>query len=170
MFSKAWRAGALSLLLAAPVVAQDVDQSGGGDTFTLLRSFSQSFTPEKNTSTGAAIFAFAFVSVPIQFHASLWDGLPGAPGSNLLANASTATFWDGRDGSIYGERDVFWSTPVSVTPGHEYFLSFLIENTSQGQVAVSSTDDYARGGAGGTTYPDIGFIEFGQNVEVDATP
>lgn len=133
----------LLLAVSSPLAAQTVDQqqptqtrpfSYTGDVWT-----AQSFTAGATTSAGAGFWLQPQSLANDNLTVELWDALPSSSGANELAAGTTAL------NQTTGYYNVFWS-PVTVTPGTQYFLA--LETGPNGyDTFASSSDPYAGGSA-----------------------
>lgn len=181
MFSKSWRVAALSLLVATPALAQIDQQQTAFDMWRYTYySGGQSFTPTMNTSTGAGVYtqSWGYPFANFTMITKLWDNTPYAVGSNELASATVNTSYQG-----YEQKwvDATWATPVALTPGNTYFLSFtgntfyieygLTDYNSYvgGNLTTASTQGEVAHNLNVASY-DLAFREFGENDVVNTTP
>lgn len=132
--TKALVVAALSAAFAASVLpAQTIDQSQqteaalyvgrtGSDTCTSgcasIGWGLPGFRPTMATSAGAGFYLSPLPDLTGTLTIELWDKSPGAAGANKLAGGTTAL------GAIPAYYTVFFASPVAVTIGQAYFLSF----------------------------------------------
>ena len=138
---------ALSALMLAPAFsvaqAQFVDQSNytSETVFTYGHDDNgQTFTPVYGNSAGAGI---RLNGLNTGGAATLFVELRTSYAGTVLASGSTAfTLAQGQSAMI----DAFWA-PVAVTPGTQYYLSFITDdNFVIGTEGTYSSDFYAGGG------------------------
>lgn len=128
--------------------AIDQNQPSGG---TYIAGFSQtglaqSFQQTNTNISGAGILLQASIGSSAPVTIQLWTNLPNAGGA-MLAEA-TAT------GTAGTWVDVFWTNPVTVTPGTTYYLVFT-GNSTLG-IAGSTSNPYAYG----MCYANAGYTPF----------
>ena len=151
---------AFGALLLAPIVsvasAQTIDQSNTGPGCCPTALYGnvywkgQTFRPTATTVTGAGLelWDFHIGIVTGTLSVQLWDNVPSTVGAAMLASGTSpynlvANSW----------TDVFWS-PVSVTPGAQYFLAMMASDWSN--APVSGGDMYTGGSVwiGGSNVTD----------------
>ena len=93
----------------------------------------QSFMQTGDNIAGAGIFLSndgAYVDPPFnqELTISVWDALPNQAGASK--HASTSAWYTSVIGQIGSWFDVYWATPVSITPASTYYLVFESTTTS----------------------------------------
>ena len=176
----------LAPILSDPAHAQVIDQQNTSLSAGYISSASlwsaQTFRPSANTVAGAGFWLEnvgigSAVGVEV---VHLWNGLPDAATSTLLASGSTQYFLSAPGAAWI---DVFWS-PIDVTPGNLYFLSFVApyDVTFGAHILVpASLNEYSSGGAylnfsaaesdTYTDYTNLGFdLTFREYATTTTTP
>ena len=158
--NKKFTAIALSALLLAPAFsvanAQFVDQSNYAQdgVFSFANADNgQTFTAAYGNSAGAGIQLNGYNGSAA---ATLFVQLRTSYAGTVLASGSTAfTLAQGQSAMI----DAFW-TPVAVTAGTQYYLSFVTDDNGIVATEGSLTADYYTGGGlqyYGTDYTSFGY-------------
>ena len=93
----------------------------------------QSFMQTGDNIAGAGIFLSndgAYLPPPFnqEVTISVWDALPNQAGASKLASSSA--WYTSVIGEIGSWFDVYWATPVSITPASTYYLVFESTTTS----------------------------------------
>jgi hypothetical protein len=152
------RRGALAIvsgfLLPAAAIAQNVvDQQqttyDAGYSIAANGWTVQSFTPSASNISGAGAELASVVADPM-FTGQLWSLLPSDPSAVMLASGTT--IFPPNSSPLW--VDVFW-TPVSVTPGQQYFLAFTTDDNTGIETLASSSNPYAGGQAYYNTSPSV---------------
>ena len=151
---------ALSALMLAPAFsvaqAQFVDQSNYVREWTPTFASAdngQTFTPTAGNSAGAGIQLFGYNGGGT---ANLLVQLRTSYAGTVLASGTT-NFTLGVEQSAM--IDAFW-TPVAVTPGTQYYLSFITDDAGLFITEATFTSDYYAGGGlvyYGTDYTAYGY-------------
>ena len=118
-------------VIVGPVSAQTIDQEQPvADALSLGHTgsdvgapgysqgwFTQSFTPAKTTSAGAAFYLGGGPTAGV-LDVELWNKAPSIAGATMLDSGTTAV------SSVPNWATVFFPTAAIVTPGNTYFLTF----------------------------------------------
>lgn len=175
-----WTARLLGAAVAAlalgpcPVLATTpvIDQQQSTATYGFVPpvySFGQLFTPSQSTVSGGGFF-FKGDGQLVELSVNLWSGVPriagdpsAAPGVLLATQTGSASF-----GPAGGYLDLFFDTPVAVTPGTAYFLQSVC-SLCTGSSSILSYATSNGSNAGGAWFATFGGLDYYRVVVSDVT-
>ncbi len=141
----------MAALLATPALAANVLDQNQADGAVNMANFyqgdlAQSFATALNNVSGGGVYLVSPAEAGFTVNFGLWSALPSAAGAVQIA--SGAGVYSGSGQWV----DAFW-TPVAVTAGQTYYLTF---SAGSNAVAGSTANPYAAG----QVYANNGYSAF----------